>query len=95
MNTKLRAKAKTIFEKDFFKLMNNAVFEKTMEYVRKDRDIKLVRTNRRRDFLVSEANYHSIKWFSVNLLAIKKRKIKVKINKPVYLGLSILGNIYV
>ena len=57
MNTKLRQKAKNNFEKDFFKLMNNAVFGKTMEKVRKLRNIKLVTTERRRNYLVSEPYY--------------------------------------
>ena len=70
--------------------MNNAVFGKTMENVRKHRDIKLVRTHKRRNQLVSEPNYHTTKWFSENLLAIDMRKTKVKMNKPVYLGMSIL-----
>ena len=76
MNNKLRQKAKNNFEKDFFKLMNNAVFGKTMENVRKHRDIKLVTTERRRNYLVSEPNYHTIKFFTENLLAIEMMKQK-------------------
>ena len=90
MNTKLRKQAKNDFEKNFFKLMNNAVFGKTMENVRKHTDIKLVKTDKRRNQLVSEPNYHAINRFSENLLAIEMKKTKVKMNKPVYLGLSIL-----
>ena len=90
VNTKLRTEAKNGFEKDFFKLMNNAVFGKTMENVRKHRDIKLVTTDKRRNQLVSEPNYHTTKYFSENLLAIEMKKTKVKMNKPVYLGMSIL-----
>ena len=70
--------------------MNNAVFGKTMENVRKHRDIKIVTTDKRRNRLVSESNYHTTKWFSENLLAIEMKKTKVKMNKPVHLGLSIL-----
>ena len=60
MNILLRKLAKNSFEKDFFKLMNNAVFGKPMENVRKHGDIKLVTTNKRRNKLVSEPNYHAI-----------------------------------
>ena len=67
MNTELRKQAKNDFEKDFFKLMNNSVFKKTMENVRKHRDIKLVTTDKRRNQLVPEPNYHTTKWFSENL----------------------------
>ena len=88
MNTKLRKEAKSEFEKDFFKLMNNSVFGKTMKNVRKHRDIKLVTTEEKRIKLVSEPNYHTAKHF--NLLVIKMKKTKVKMNKPVYLGISIL-----
>ena len=70
--------------------MNNYVFVKTMENVRKHRDIKLVTTDKRRNQLVSEPNYHATKWFAENLLAIEMKKMKVKMNKPVYLGLPIL-----
>ena len=70
--------------------MNNAVFGKTMKNVRKHRDIKLVTTERRRNYLVSQSNYQTSKLFSENLLAIEMKKLKVKMNKPVYLGLSIL-----
>ena len=90
MNTELRKQSKNDFEKDFFKLMNNYVFGTAMENVRKHRDIKLVTTDKRRNQLVSEPNYHTTKRFSEDLLAIEMKKMKVKMNKPVYLGLSIL-----
>ena len=90
MNTKLRKEAKNDFEKDFFKLMNNSVFGKTMENVRKHRDIKSVTTDEKRNKLVSEPYYHTKKRFSENLLAIEMKKIKVKMNEPLYLGMSIL-----
>ena len=90
MNTKLRAEEKNDFEKDFFKLMNNAVFGKTMKNVRKHRDIKLVRTDKRRNQLAPEPNYDTTKYFSKNLIAIEMKKTKVKMNKPVYLGMSVL-----
>ena len=90
MNTELRKQAKNDFEKDFYKLMNNAVFGKTMENRRKQRDIKLVTADKRRNQLVSEPNCHTTKWFSEKLFAIEIKKTKVKMNKSVYLGLSIL-----
>ena len=90
MNTELRKIAKNDFEKDFFKLINNAVFGKTMENVRKHRDIKLVTTDKKRSKLVSEPNYHTINCISENLSIIEMKRTKVKMNKPIYLGLSIL-----
>ena len=63
MNTKSRAEAKNDFEKDFFKLMNNTVLEKSMDNVRKHRDIKLVTTDMTINQLVSEPNYHVTEWF--------------------------------
>ena len=90
MNTELRKKAKNDFEKDFFKLMNNSVFGKTMENVRNHRDIKLVTSEKRRKRLVSEPNYHSRKNFSDHLMAIEMKKTRIKMNKPLYLGMSIL-----
>ena len=62
MNTELRKVANSDFKKDFFKLMNNSVFGKTLENIRKDRDIKLVTTNKKRSKLVSEPNYHTINY---------------------------------
>ena len=83
MNTKLRLEAKNDFEKDFFKKMINSVFGKTIENVRKHRNIKLVTTEEKRIKLVSEPNYHTTKHFSENLLAIEMKKVKVKMNKPI------------
>ena len=79
-NTKLRKEAKNYFEKEFFKLMNNSVFGKTMENVRKHRDIRLVTSEKRRIKLVSEPNYHATKHFSEHLIAIEMKKAKVKMN---------------
>ena len=90
MNTKKKMEAKNEFEKNFFKLMINSVFGKTMENLRKHRDIKLMATDEKRSKLVSEPNYHTTKRFSENLLAVEMKKTKVKMNKPVYLGMSIL-----
>ena len=90
MNTELRENAKDEFEKNFFKLMNNSVFGKTMENVRNHRDIKLVTSDKRRKRLVSEPNYHSHKKFSDHLMAIEMKKTRVKMTKPLYLGMSIL-----
>ena len=78
MNTKLRTEAKNDFEKDFFKPMNNSVFGKTMENVRKHSDIKLATTDKRRNQLVSEPNYHTPKYFSENVMAIEMKKKKQK-----------------
>ena len=90
MNTELRKASKNDFEKDLFKLMNNSVFGKTMENIRKHRDIKLVTTDKKRSKLVSEPNYHTINLISEDLLIIEMEKTKVKMNKPIYLSLSIL-----
>ena len=87
MNTKLRTIAKEDFEKDFFKLMNFSVFGKCKKA---HRSIKLEATWKRRSQWKSEPNYHTAKWFSENLLAVEMKKTKVKMNKPVSLGSSIL-----
>ena len=70
--------------------MNNAVFDKTMENVRKHRDIKLVTTGRRWNYLVTEADYHATKFFTENLLGTEREKAEILMNKPLYLRLSIL-----
>ena len=85
MNTKLRQKARNNFEKDFYKLMNNAVFGKTLKNVRKNDDIKS-----RRNYLVSEPNCHTKNFFTENSLATEMKKAQITMNKPVYVGLSIL-----
>ena len=90
MNTKKRMEAKNEIEKNLFKLIIISIFGKMMENLKKDRDIKLVKTDEQRSKLISEPNYHTTKRFSENLLAIEMKKTKVKMNKPVYLGMSIL-----
>ena len=90
MNIKLRKEAKNDFEKDFFKLINNVVFGKTMENVRKHRDIKLVTTGTGRNQLASKPIYHTVKYFSESLMPIEMKKTKVKMNTLIYLGMSIL-----
>ena len=70
--------------------MINSVFRKTMENVRKHRDIKLVTTEEQRSKLVSELNYHKTKHFTESLLGIEMKKTKVTMNKPLYLGMTIL-----
>ena len=88
MNTELRKVAGNDFEKDFYKLMNNAVFGKTMENIRRHKNIKLVTTDKKRSKLVSEPNYHTINLIFEDLSIIEMKKNKVKMNKPIYLGLQ-------
>ena len=70
--------------------MNSAVFGKTIENVRKYRDIKLVTTERRRNYLASELDYHITRFFTENLLAIEMQKSEILTNKLIHLGYSIL-----
>ena len=70
--------------------MNNSVFGKTAENVRKHRDSKLVTTDKRRNQLASEPNHHTTKHFLDHLIAIETKKTRVKMNKPIYLDMSIL-----
>ena len=79
MNTDQKKKVKNDFEKKI-KLMNNAV--KLMRNERKHKDIKIVTTGRRRNYLVSEPNYHTTKFFTENLLTIEMKKIDFLMNKP-------------
>ena len=88
-NTQLRKQAKNEFEKNFFKLMNNAVFGKMIENVRKYRGIKLV-TKEGRKKLVSQPNYVSCNALSDELLAIEMKKTKISMNKPILVGQTIL-----
>ena len=90
MNTEFRKLARNDFEKDLFKLMNNSVFGKTMENIRKHRGRKLVTTDKKRSKLVSEPNFHAMNLISEDLSIIEMKKTKIKMKKPIYLGLSIL-----
>ena len=89
-NTKLRAKSKSEFEKDFFKLMNNSVFGKTMENIRNRVNVQLVTSEAKASKLTAKPNYHRLTIFDENLIAVHMRKIKLYFNKPIYLGMSIL-----
>ena len=90
LNTKLRTEAKNEFEKDFFKLMNNAVFGKTMENIRNRVDIKLVNNKEQAEKLSAKPNFKHCNIFSEDLVAIHMKKTKLDFDKPVYLGMCIL-----
>ena len=90
MKTELRKRAGIEFEKNFFKLINNSVYGKTMENVGNHWDIKLVTSDKRRKLLVSEPNYHSHKKVSEHLMVIEMKKTRVKMVKPLYSGMLIL-----
>ena len=90
LNTKLRTEAKNEFEKDFFKLMNNAVFGKTMENIRNRVDIKLVNNEKQAEKLSAKPNFKHCNIFSEDLVAIHMKKTKLDFDKPVYLGMCIL-----
>ena len=90
MNTNLRTKAKNNFEKDFFKLMNNSVFGKTVENIRNRVNVKLVNTEERLKKLSAKPNYKSCKIFNENLISVHMKKTSLTMNKPVYLGMCIL-----
>ena len=90
LNTKLRTEAKNDFEKDFFKLMNNSVFGKTMENIRNRVDIRLVNDKKQAEKLSAKPNYKHCNIFSEDLVAIHMKKTKLDFDKPVYLGMCIL-----
>ena len=89
-NTSLRTKAKNEFEKDFFKLMNNSVFGKTMENIRNRVNVKLVNSGEKFKKLAAKPNFIRPKIFSENLVSVHMKKTCLTMNKPVYLGMCIL-----
>ena len=89
-NTEKRKHAKNTFEKDFFKLMNNSIFGKTMENVWKWVDIKLVTNEKKLDKLTSKPTYVSSKIFNENLMAVHKIKETLTLNRPAYVGMCIV-----
>ena len=90
MNNELRTNASNDFKKDFYKLKNNSVYGKTMENIRKHRDIHLVTNEKKCGKLVSEPNYYSTKYISKKLLVIEMKKREIYMKRPVYLGQTIL-----
>ena len=89
-NTEKRKNAKNDFEKDFFKLMNNSVFGKTMENIRKRVDVRLVTDEKKLLKLTSKPTYVSSKIFNENLVAVHKIKETLTLNRPAYIGMCIL-----
>ena len=90
LNTDLRTKGKNDFEKDFFKLMNNSVFGKTMENIRNRVDVRLVNNQDKAQKLISKPNLKHWTRFDENLIGVHLKRIKLVFNKPVYCGMSIL-----
>ena len=90
LNTDLRTKARNEFEKDFFKLMNNSVFGKTMENIRNRVNVKLVTDKIKAEKLAAKPNFKHCNIFNENLIAIHMKKTFLTFDKPVYLGMSIL-----
>ena len=90
-NTKLRMQSKNNFESDFFKLMNNSVFGKTIENIRNRIDVKLVTSQKQAEKYINKPNYTGRTTFSDNLVAIHMGKTSIYMNKPIYLGMCILG----
>ena len=90
LNTDLRAKASNTLEKDFFKLMNNSVFGKTMENIEKRVDVRLVTNKKRAVKLASKPHFEKRTIFDENLIAIHMKRTKLKYNKPIYLFMCIL-----
>ena len=90
LNTRLRKDAKNEFEKDFFKLMNNSVFGKTMENIRNHKDMKLVTSDKKYLKYVMKPNFKGGHPFSKHLFAVEMGKTEITMNKPVYLGQAIL-----
>jgi len=89
-NTELRTKASNEFEKDFFKLMNNSVFGKTMKNIRNRVDIRLRTSIDKASKLVVKPNFRHCIIFDENLVAVLMKKTRIHYNKPVYLGMCIL-----
>ena len=89
-NTELRKTAANNFEKDFFKLMNNSVFGKTIENIRKRQNIHLIDNRKKAVKLSSRPNFDRCTIFDRNLIAIHMKKTEVYFNKPVYVGQAIL-----
>ena len=85
-------KADNDFEKDYYKLLNNSFYGKTMENVRKHRDIRLVNNKNRRSKIASEPNYNGTKYISEDFLIMELKKRDVYMNKPLYLGQAILDH---
>ncbi len=89
LNT-IRTKGTTDFENDFYKLMNNSVFGKTMENVRNRVNVKLVTNDKALNKLVKKSNYKKVNTFHEKLVAVHMEKTTIKLYKPIYLGMSIL-----